>query len=356
MNYYSFLYLITTFLILSLCSCKNNTDSRTISYELTNNNNEQTEVKIRVLDLTDFCTEIISNGKLTALRKADLKFRLLENLVDIKVMNGEKIRKGQVLARLDDFSLLNTLNQKHCQFDKAKIELQNILIGQGYSINDTATIPIEILKIARVTSGYDLAFNDVKMSEYNLQASILKAPFNGIVADLFSKENNQSNISDIFCTIIDDSRFEAEFAILENELANVHLGQIVTIIPFAYINLVVKGEINQINPVVDNTGMVKVKAVCNNPYKKLVEGMNVKIIIKDKVPNQLVIPRQALVLRGEKQVVFTLSSGHAKWNYVKTRQENSTSYTIINGLSIGDSVIYEGNVNLAHDTRVKIAP
>jgi multidrug efflux pump subunit AcrA (membrane-fusion protein) len=53
-------------------------------------------------------------------------------------------------------------------------------------------------------------------------------------------------------------------------------------------------------------------------------------------------------------VVFTYESGLAKWNYVKTSFENSTQYVITEGLSPGDSVIVKGNLNLAHDAKVKL--
>jgi RND family efflux transporter MFP subunit len=356
MNYNLITCLLIVTMALSSCSNKNNADTAETDSDSALLKEEKAEVKVMVLDFTAFSKEIISNGKLIALQKADLKFRTSENIAVVQVSNGDRVSKGQVLARLDDFSLFNMLKQSRNQFEKAKLELQDILIGQGLSMNDTATISKETLKIARVKSGYDQAFNDLEMAAYNLHAAALKAPFNGVVADLFSKENNGSNVSDKFCTIIDDSRFEAEFAILENELVSVKKGQSVRIIPFAYTDLVVNGKITQINPVVDKNGMVKVKAICGNPDRKLAEGMNVKIIAEDKVPHQLVIPRQALVLRNEKQVVFTLSSGLAKWNYVKTGLENTTALTITEGLSDGDSVIYEGNLNLAHDTQVSIIP
>lgn len=82
--------------------------------------------------------------------------------------------------------------------------------------------------------------------------------------------------------------------------------------------------------------------------------MNIKIILEERVPHQLVIPKQAVILRSEKQVVFTFASDRAKWVYVKTGLENISSFSITEGLQEGDSVIYEGNLNLAHDAGVTI--
>ena len=82
--------------------------------------------------------------------------------------------------------------------------------------------------------------------------------------------------------------------------------------------------------------------------------MNVNVRVQKTLPNQLVIPKKALVLRTNRQVVFTLREGKAMWNYVKTGIENATGFIITEGLSEGDSVIYDGNINLAHEAPVSV--
>jgi RND family efflux transporter MFP subunit len=346
-------FFILSFLIISSCSPKGGQGQAELK-DSTVVSDEKQKVAVMVLKYGDFNKEIISNGKLVAWQKADLKFRSSENVASVLVKNGEQVSQGQVIAKLENFTLSNTLKQTRCQYEQARIELQDVLIGQGYTIRDTASIPPGTLRAARVKSGFDKAQADLELAEYNLQASVLKAPFAGVVANLFSKESNLSSQTDKFCTIIDDSRFEAEFPVLESELASIKQGQAVRIIPFSSDHADVKGEIIKINPVVDQNGMVKIDAICNNPDHKLFEGMNVKVIIEEKVPRQLVIPKQAVVLRNEKQVVFTLQAGKAKWKYVKTGIENISSFVITEGLQEGDSVIYDGNLNLAHDAEVSV--
>jgi hypothetical protein len=112
--------------------------------------------------------------------------------------------------------------------------------------------------------------------------------------------------------------------------------------------------VTEINPAIDKNGMVRVKAVISNPGNKLFEGMNIRVKLQRSLGKQLVIPKEALVLRTNKKVVFIYNDGMAKWVYVQTGLENSTGYVITEGLSEGDSVIYEGNINLAHETPVVI--
>lgn len=315
---------------------------------------EKAEVKVQVVHYTSFSKEIISNGKLTAYRKADLQFRTSENISKIFIKNGERVSKGQLIACLDNFSLKNTLNQSMEQFERAKLDLTDLLIGQGYNIADSSTIQKDIMAAAKIKSGYDRAQNELNLARYNLNNSELRSPFDGLMTDLKLQENNLCNVSEKFCSVIDDSRFEAEFAVLENEFSGLHKGQSVRIIPYAKANYEVHGEISQINPVIDNNGMLRVKAIFVNKEKLLVEGMNVKVYVEEKVSKKLVVPKGALVLRSGKQVIFTLENSLAKWNYVKTEMENSSSFVISEGLKDGDTVIVEGNLNLAHDSRISV--
>ena len=87
--------------------------------------------------------------------------------------------------------------------------------------------------------------------------------------------------------------------------------------------------------------------------------MNVKVFIKDQVEDCLIVPKEAVVLRNNREVVFTYSEGKAMWNYVHSVLENSTSYSItkpedgMQEIFPGDTVITIGNLNLAHETEVK---
>ena len=108
------------------------------------------------------------------------------------------------------------------------------------------------------------------------------------------------------------------------------------------------------NPVVDKNGMVQAKAVVENTQGNLYEGMNVRVLVQQAVSDKLVVPKSAVVLRSDKQVLFVYANGRAQWRYVKTGLENSREYTIEEQLEDGEVVIVSGNFNLAHDVEVEI--
>lgn len=347
--------LITIPVIMLSCKGRNSevNEPEEISFTDVVDENRQ-KVKVTILKESDFNKEILSNGKLYAINRSDLKFRTSGNIASISVKNGDKVEKGQVIARLDTFLLSNNLKQNINRLERAKIEIQDMLLGLGYNINDSARIPGATMRTVMIRSGYNEAKANLELAEYELNSTLLRAPIRGIVADLTLKESNYANQSEIFCTIIDNSMFEARFPVLENEMKSVKQGQKVRIIPYSDNNISFQGEIVKINPRVDKDGMISVGAICRNSENMLFEGMNVKIFIEESMPKKLIVPKEAVVIRSEKQVVFKYSDGKAKWVYVKTGEENSSSVVITEGLQSGDSVIFAGSLNLVHDSGVEI--
>lgn len=311
-------------------------------------------VKTTLLAYSDFNHELISVGTVAARNKADLRFESSEIIERIHVKNGDRVKKGQTLALLDAFRLQNSLRQALDNLERARLELQDVLIGQGYSLEDSLRIPPEILKIAKVRSNYDNSRANVELITHNLAQTVLYAPFDGVVANLYAREYNLPPSGEAFCTIIGSGNLEADFYIPESELALVNIGDKALISSFSISNQPFDGRISEINPVIDKNGMVRIKAVINAGNARLYDGMNIKVRIQRFVERQLVIPKEALLLRNNRKVVFTYVNGKALWNYVETGLENSTGYVITDGLKEGDRVIYEGNINLAHETPVEV--
>lgn len=314
------------------------------------------EVKVVTLQRQAFNHELVSNGKVSAKTVADLRFQSVEVISHIWVKNGDRVRKGQKMAELDKFRLANKVTQTKDAVERAELDLQDVLIGQGYGL-ETSKVPEDIMRLAKTKSGIDQNKAQHELAQYELEHATLVAPFDGVVANLFAKTHNLSSTNDPFCTLIDTRGMEVDFTVLESELSLIKNGDKVVVSPYADISASYNGSIAEINPLVDEKGMVSVKARLDGNHK-LFSGMNVRVSVYRSLENQLVIPKAAVVLRSGKQVAFTLKNGEAQWNYIHTGLENAEYYTVIQDaketLKEGDVLIVTGNINLAHETPVTV--
>src|SRR5690554_4923547 len=126
------------------------------------------EVTTTPLKTIDFEHELVSNGKINAQTVAELKFQTSEVIAKIFVKNGSHVEKGQKIAELDTYSLNNRLNQAKDALERSRLEYQDVLIGQGYKLDNPEAVPEEIMQLAKVKSGYNNAQTQFEMASYDL--------------------------------------------------------------------------------------------------------------------------------------------------------------------------------------------
>ncbi len=319
---------------------------------------EKNLVDTMVLVKRDFNKQIISNGKLRAINKCELRFLTSGEIAKIFVSNGKTVAKGQIIAKLNTQSASIRLEQASQRMDKAELDFADILIGFGYG-RDTTNVPKDLLKVAKVRSGYTSSINDLKLSKLELSNATLVAPFSGKIANLKAKEYEQR--SDAICTLIDDSAFEVDFNLLESEISFIKVGQTVKVASFVNPDTFYRGIVTQINPMVDDKGQINILAKVNNSGGKLLEGMNVKVLVENLIKNQLVVPKSAVVMRDNFEVLFRYDgNGKAMWTYVNIAFSNSDSHVVAANpeknaeLNVNDVIITSGNLNLADGSNVEI--
>lgn len=313
------------------------------------------EVTVMELQPSVFSHEIVSNGRLTANEKVDVNFQTPGLISAIYVRNGQHVTKGQKIATLDAYKLQNQLAKDRNAVESARLEMQDVLIGQGYDPLHPEKVPSDVMELARLRSGLNQAELSLAATQREIQDATLVAPISGTIANLQTKPHNISSSSEPICRIINEGSMDVEFTVLESELPMIKPGDAVTVTPFSQ-GESRQGRVKEINPMVDENGMVKVWASVSGG-NGLIDGMNVRVSVKRDVERTLVVPKSAVVLRSGRQVLFTLDEGNgdrAMWNYVTTGLENLNEYTITEGLTPGMKVITSGNINLAHEAPVKV--
>jgi RND family efflux transporter MFP subunit len=311
-------------------------------------------VKTVKLEPSTFYHELISNGKAYSSEKAVVPFKVNGIIKELYIQNGQKVHAGDLLAVIEDFDYKTQLIRAKQGLEKAEIEFKDDLLG-NFSTTDSSALSPAKIKISRIRSGLNDALTSLNVAEYNYNNTRIYAPLSGVVANLEATRWNPSQNYKNLCTIIFDVVMAVEFPVIESEYGFINKGMPVGIVPFINDSTFISGRIAQINPQVDENGMVKVKAEFQN-NGRLIDGMNVKVVIRKPVPNRLVVPKEALVIRQGKDVIFVRQDSLAIWRYVTVEFENSTSLSIketSDGIHPGDLVIISGNINLAHETIVR---
>ena len=274
-------HLILATVCLVMTSCSTNSQQATTSQEpvtapVAVQEKVIPEVKPEVKELPS--NSLTATGKVKAANYTDLYFRSQEQIAHVYVKNGARVGKGQKLADLEVFALNSQLRQAEISLEQAKLELQDILIGQGYDPDHLDKVPADMMKLAKVKSGYEQAALQKENALREIENATLVAPFDGVIANLTAKPHHMASSSEPFCRIIQTSNMEVEFQVLENELHLIKMGQKVEIVPQATTVGVQQGEICSMNPLVNEKGLIQVRARVKGNVG-LMEGMNVTVRI-----------------------------------------------------------------------------
>ena len=140
---------------------------------------------------------------------------------------------------------------------------------------------------------------------------------------------------------------------LESDIAMISLNQKAEIYPISNTSTALEGRVTGINPKVDENGLVQV-AIRLTSSQNLLPGMNARAIIRAPQSNSLVVPKDAVVYRSGRAVVFTIENNESKWNYVEVGKDNGQEIEILDGITSGSTVITTNNLQLAHQAPVQI--
>jgi len=350
--------LVLAVVLTSICGCKGkkagDTEKDKTEMARGSYSAEKNVVTVVPLQRATFNKQLVCNGKLEAQDKVTVQFAAQGPIARINVRDGQKVQKGQVLASLDKEQPKRQLEQARLAYDKAEMTLADRLLDYGYSLADTAKIPADQKRVIYINSGFIDARMALENAERTYEQCDLKAPFSGKVASLKGRVYEQGGQ---LCTLIDDSKYIVRFSILETEYKFVHVGQQVLVSPFVDADVVMKGSIVSINPTVDQNGQISVTAQVPGS-DKLMDGMNVRITVQNSLPDQLVVPKSAVVIRDNLEVLFRYKDGVAEWTYVNVLMSNTTQHVVEANkdrgaeLNLGDLIITSGNLNLGDGAAV----
>jgi RND family efflux transporter MFP subunit len=205
----------------------------------------------------------------------------------------------------------------------------------------------------KASSGLLSAQIAVREAERNLEKTEIKAPIAGAIADLQVKKGSLVNAGDEVCLVLSTNLLEMKVKILESDIVFVGKGQKAEVYPVSGAGDGISGTVSSINPKVDENGLVQVTLNLQQSGS-LLPGMNARAVIRAPQNNSLVVPKEAVVYRSGRPVVFTVENEEAIWNYVEVGKDNGREMEILEGLTNSQPVIISNNVQLAHQAPVQV--
>ena len=265
-------------------------------------------------------------------------------IVSINAEVGQRVRKGQLLAKMDDVNLAKT----RMQYVNDSTELARLT--QLYEIGAIAQSDYDMAK---------LALNVTQKTYQNLaENTYLRSPINGVVtARNYDKGDMYSMAQPIF-VVEQIQPVKMLVNVSESLFTQVHEGMEFDIAVDAYPDEVFKGKVNLLYPTVSvTTHTFPVEVICQNADQRLRPGMFARVTANFGTNHNVVVPDVAVVKQqgsGEHFVYVLQPDNTVKYTLVELGRRLGNRYEIVNGINEGDRIVTEGQVRLKDGVSVTV--
>lgn len=310
---------------------------------------------------------LLLSGSLRALDLATVKARVAGEVRDIFVREGEAVRAGQVVAKMDSTEYEAKLAQARGNLNSAKAQQEiaaktrdnnAALVEKGFisknAFDNSAS------QYAGAKASVDAAQGALDVAQKQLNDTVLRAPISGLVSARNAQPGEKVSPDYKLLEIVNLQKMELEAAVPASEISRIAIGQSVSLhiegMPQSF-----DGKVVRINPAAQaGSRSIPVYVQVANPNNQLRAGMFAegKLVLNSK-PGVLALPHSAVRRDGGGAYVFTVDSGKIARTPVATGSEGQSGdeprIEIVSGLDFGAQVIRTDMGNLAPGTPVRVA-
>ncbi|MBU4203089.1 MAG: efflux RND transporter periplasmic adaptor subunit [Acidobacteria bacterium] len=345
----------------------------------------------------DLIMKLRSPGEAVTDRRIVMKTEVKGVLKNLNVEESQHVKKGDVLLEIDDAEY--RLDVEKLEAERLKV-LSELLLEKKFETAGTADsrsssertaakeafeeaqarfqkgsiTDEEFSRISRAYEGMLIesgakkdeimaatkrltqAEIDLQKSRLQLDRTIIRAPFDGIVTAITISSREHLSAGQELFTLVNISRIQVHAKVLESEIRKMKVGREVDLKFSAYPEKVFKGRVKAISPLVDPA-----KRTCDviidvgNSEEEIKPGMHAEVeIAADIYKDRLLIPQDAVLSRSGRKLAFVFDNGVAKWRYLEIGLENEDYAEVLDGVTEGEQVLIDGHFTLAHDAKVRI--
>lgn len=287
-------------------------------------------------------------GSIEAIEKITVVSEIDGTIISLPFQEGTHVRKGQLIAQLDDSQLSAEVNRTEALYTQSQSVYNRVktVVEQKAGTPQDLDDALASLKVAEA---------NVKLANARLSKSRIVAPFDGMIGSRRISVGSYLRPGEIITELANLDEIRITFSAPEKFLAQLKRGAEVTVSSPVYPDHKVKGKIIAIEPVVDpDTRTARVVARVQNPGQKFRPGMsaNVSVVLKER-PEALTIPNEAIFATGNQSFVFVVNQDSTvKQVPIKTGLQLADVVEVVDGLKQGMMVIQAGHQKVFEGAKV----
>jgi membrane fusion protein (multidrug efflux system) len=319
---------------------------------------------IGIVQETTLATGPIISGSLAAVREAQVRAEASGPVEAVRVEAGERVREGEVLAKLDDTTLQDAFLSARAALRSAEVTLADARrdLERDERLHQAGAVSERDLERSRTqvaTSEAALADARARMAsaQEQLAKTTIRAPFSGVVSEREVSAGDVVQSGALLYTVIDPSSMQLEATVPADQLQSLKVGTPVEFTVSGYGTRRFQGRIARINPSVDPaTRQVRIYVTIPNRDQGLVAGLFTQGRVETQRKRVVAIPLAALDPRGTSSEVLRLQEARVRRVRIDLgiRDPAAELVEVVRGLSPGDTVLLGSSQGLADGTVVRI--
>lgn len=288
------------------------------------------------------------NGTFSPYREISINSEVLGKIVSVKSETGEEVKKGQILASVDNEISASQLELAKLNLEKAEKDLKRF---EQLSQGDAATIT-QYESVKQVFKNAQFAYTSAKVQNDN---ALIKAPFDGSVTKRYVETGSYISPGSQVFDIIEIDRMKLIAKLTGSEVDKVRKGEAVNISVEAYPGNIYKGHVSNIAVKADLSKRYEVEIDILNRSGNLIKpGMYGSVTFgQDFKERALVIPRRAIAASILNPEVFLVKGDSVIMINITTSSLDDKYVVVKNGLKEGDVIVISGQINLVNGSKIR---
>lgn len=325
--------------------------------------NQGLAVETAFVESGEIFQSITVPGRLVSKQRINVSAARSGRLIEVLVKEGDRVAKGQVLAKLDDRELLSRLRRAEANLKSARegIALAERNLKRLRKANASGAVARRFvedaevdLRTARTNAG--ISVEEVRSATLEFDNQKVTAAFAGTVTSRFAEIGQWVGPAETLFTLVDETQREIEVRVDSADSVAIDVGQVVAVSSDAFPGLEWKESVVRLGTATDNksnANSVKVYISLGNDAPTLRIGQQVDADIRTAWnPNTLKIPFEALISRDGQTMVAVLADGRVRMKTVETGIEDFAMAEIKQGLNEGEMVILSKGTVLHNGDKV----